>query len=347
MGKKAVSKLFYYTSIALNSVVAVITLLGAFAGRVSPERSTLLPFVGLILPGLLLINLVLVIYWAIRWRCWVFIPLVAILGNWSYLTRIWQFGSSAEDSGGRLLTVVTYNVDSFGREADGHTCKEIAAYLKAQNADILCLQEVGVNTTFSLDSVKDALREWPYSVVPYTRDSIPLLQLALFSRYPIRDSKLITYPESRNCSMWCDIEVKGKVLRVFNNHLQTTEVTRNRRKLETATLRLVDGLQQNFVRRAAQAETLKEWMDNTPYSMLVCGDFNSLPSSYTYRTLTDKKLQDGFLTCGHGYMYTFRHFKHLLRIDYVLHSKELKGVDYFSPELEYSDHNPVVMSVRM
>lgn len=35
-------------------------------------------------------------------------------------------------------------------------------------------------------------------------------------------------------------------------------------------------------------------------------------------------------------------FKHLLRIDYILHSSEFQGVDYFSPDLEYSDHNPVV-----
>ena len=59
------------------------------------------------------------------------------------------------------------------------------------------------------------------------------------------------------------------------------------------------------------------------------------------------KLQDGFQTSGHGYMYTFKFFKHLLRIDYVLHSPELKSTDYFSPDWSYSDHNPVVMRMKL
>lgn len=58
-------------------------------------------------------------------------------------------------------------------------------------------------------------------------------------------------------------------------------------------------------------------------------------------------MNDGFQTCGHGYMYTFRYFKHLLRIDYILHLSQFQGVDYFSPDLEYSDHNPVVMRMRL
>lgn len=47
MGKKAVSKLFYCTSIALTFVLAGITIAGAFAGHIPPEHSTLMPFIGL------------------------------------------------------------------------------------------------------------------------------------------------------------------------------------------------------------------------------------------------------------------------------------------------------------
>ena len=111
------------------------------------------------------------------------------------------------------------------------------------------------------------------------------------------------------------------MIRLFNNHLQTTEVSRNKRKLEKelrqdnsqrakrAALTLADGLHENFRKR--------------------------------------DKLLDGFQTGGHGYMYTFKYFKHLLRIDYILHSPELKGLDYFSPDWEYSDHNPVVMRMKL
>lgn len=390
MGRKAVSKLFYYISIALTAVLAAVTLAGAFASSVSPVSSALFAFIGLALPVLLLLNLAVALYWMIRWRCWVLIPLVAIGGNWGYLSRIYQLGNDPVVETKHLLTLATYNVDSFGNEQSGYTCKDIAAYLRSQHADILCFQEFGTNRYFTADSVRSVLSDWPYSLIPYTEDSIPLLQLALFSKYPIRDSKLITYPDSKNCSLWCDLDIDGRTIRVFNNHLQTTEVTRNKSKLtkvlkqelqqqedainvgtdtstptapapapvatpvayesaavETAALRLLDGLHQNFIKRATQAEVLKKLINDSPYPTLVCGDFNSLPSSYTYATIKGNKLTDGFQTCGHGYMYTYHYFKHLLRIDYVLHSKELEGVDYFSTELEYSDHNPVVMRVRM
>ena len=148
-------------------------------------------------------------------------------------------------------------------------------------------------------------------------------------------------------------------IRLFNNHLQTTEVSRNKRKLEKelraddtdraerAVLTLADGLHENFKKRAMQAEHISQLISASPYPTLACGDFNSLPSSYVYHTVKGDKLKDGFQTCGHGYMYTFRYFKHLLRIDYILHSSEFQGVDYFSPDLEYSDHNPVVMRMRL
>ena len=161
--------------------------------------------------------------------------------------------------------------------------------------------------------------------------------------------------------MGCDLDVYGQTGRVFNNHLQTTEVSQNKRRLErelakneltgreeAVARQLLEGLNENFRKRAAQAKTLEQLIRTTPYPILVCGDFNSLPSSYTYSTVKGDNLQDGFQTCGHGYMYTFRYFKRLLRIDYIFHSKEFKGVDYYSPDLDLcSDHNPVVMEVKM
>ena len=365
---KAFYRLFYYISILLTSVLAGFTLAGAFAGNVSPDNSGLFPFIGLILPGLLLINLASAVYWLIRWRCWIFIPLIAIFGNWGYLSRIFQFplfDSAAEpkvkvqEYTPGMLTVATYNVDSFNREHTGFSSKEIADYMKGLRADILCFQEFGINKEFTVDSLKAVFAEWPHCYIPESPEGMHLLQLAVFSRYPITSENLVTYAGSNNCSLWCDINFNGRTVRLFNNHLQTTEVTRNKSKLqkelktedsertERAVLTLAEGLHENFKVRAEQGKILNQLITASPHPTLVCGDFNSLPSSFTYSTVKGSKLNDGFQSCGHGYMYTFRHFKHLLRIDYILHSSELKGVDYFSPNIEYSDHNPVVMRMKL
>ena len=258
-----------------------------------------------------------------------------------------------------MLTVATYNVDGFNREHTGYSCKEIAAQMRNLKADILCFQEFGIDDEFGVDSLCTALSDWPYHYIPSSPERQHLLQLAVFSRYSIKKEHLIIYPNSGNCSLWCDIEVNGRMIRLFNNHLQTTEVSRNKRKLEKelrqdnsqrakrAALTLADGLHENFRKRAVQANLINQLVSASPYPTLVCGDFNSLPSSYVYHTVKGDKLQDGFQTGGHGYMYTFKYFKHLLRIDYILHSPELKGLDYFSPDWEYSDHNPVVMRMKL
>lgn len=365
---KALYRLFYYISILLTGILAIFTLAGAFVGNTSPDSSKLLPFIGLILPVLLLMNLAVAIYWMIRWRCWLFIPLIAIVGNWAYLCSILQFplfDSAAEPKNNQKtqtkastsLTLATYNVDSFNQEHTGFSCKEIAEYMKNLGVDIFCFQEFGINKEFGVDSLYAALSEWPYHYIPSSPEGEQLLQLAVFSRYPIKEQQLITYPETANCSFWCDIDINGRTIRLFNNHLQTTDVSSNKRKLEKelkaddsdrveyAIITLANGLHNNFKKRAAQAEQINQLIAASPYPTLVCGDFNSLPSSYTYHTIKGK-LNDGFQTCGHGYMYTFRFFKHLLRIDYIFHSQEFDGVDYFSPNLNYSDHNPVVMKMK-
>lgn len=354
---KAFYRLFYYLSILLTSILAGFTLAGAFVGSTSPDNFRLLPFIGLALPVLLLANLAAALYWTVRWRCWVLIPLVAILGNCGYLSRVLQFPPATKNTG--TLTLATYNVDSFNREHTGFSCKQIADYMKNIGVDILCFQEFGINNEFTVDSLCVALSEWPYHSIPSSPEGKPLLQLAVFSRYPITKERLMTYPDSKNCSLWCDIEINGRILRLFNNHLQTTEVSRNKRKLEKdlqanngegteqAALTLIDGLRENFKKRDIQANLLNQQITTSPHPTLVCGDFNSLPSSYTYHKVKGDKLKDGFQTCGHGYMYTFHHFKHLLRIDYIFHSPEFQGADYFSPNLDYSDHNPVVMRMKL
>ena len=77
--------------------------------------------------------------------------------------------------------------------------------------------------------------------------------------------------------MWCDLDVNGQTIRVFNNHLQTTEVSQNKRRLarelakneltgrEKAVARqLLEGLNENFRKRAAQAKTLGQLIRTPP-----------------------------------------------------------------------------------
>ena len=250
----------------------------------------------------------------------------------------------------------TYNVASFNLETTGYYCKSIAEFMKSEAVDIICMQEFYMSKEFNEDSTIIAFDAWPYYSIPLPTDNKQILNVALFSKYPILFTQLITHPNSKNCSMICDLDINGTKVRVFNNHLQTTDIystgpqlakeieSKNMNRIERALFILAKELKINYIKRAEQANEMAGMIVQSPYPTIVCGDFNSPPSSYTYHTMRGE-LKDGFQLCGSGYMYTYRYFKHLLRIDYIFISNDFIGLDYYSPKLEYSDHNPVIMKI--
>jgi endonuclease/exonuclease/phosphatase family metal-dependent hydrolase len=358
MGKRAVSRLFYYYSILLTLFIGLLAVCGNYAGSHSPEQSTFYCTMALLLPVILLVNLLLVIYWAVRLRIWVLIPIICIACNAEYLKNIFRIQSDpiAKDMP-KSLIVSTYNVAVFNNEPTGFSCKAIAKYLDDCRVDIACFQELGININFPEDSVRSAMSKWKYISIPHPEEGHSILQTAVFSRYPILNTRLITYQNSNNCSMVCDLLVNKDTIRVINNHLQTTAVRRNKRNIDkvisaynneglwNALVRFCDGILENAVVRGQQAEYISNIVDESSYPTIVCGDFNSIPSEYAYHKAKGSKLEDGFRMAGSGYMYTYRYLKHLLRIDYIFVPKEFKGYMYASPNLDYSDHKPVIMAM--
>ena len=88
-------------------------------------------------------------------------------------------------------------------------------------------------------------------------------------------------------------------------------------------------------------------VQSTRSPLILCGDFNDTPVSYTYQTIRGDLLKDGFKSCGNGYGYTFHGFFDLLRIDFILYSQGIHPVSYYSLPQEWSDHNPVFMGFTL
>ena len=357
MGKKAVNRYFYNISIVFTLVICIICLSGTIACYFSPHQNIVLPFIALALPIVLLTSGLLLIYWTIRWRLWAIAALLAVVANYGYLSRIFRFAGNNEPiTTEKSFIIGTYNVNSFNQETTGYYCKSVANFMKSQNVDVLCMQEFWMSKEFNQDSTIVAFNNWPYHSIPVPPDDKPILNVAIFSKYPILNTQLITHPDSKNCSMICDLDINGTIIRVFSNHLQTTDVYRTGPKVrkeiddkdisgfEKAAITLAEELKINYLKRSNQADEMADLIAQSVGPTIVCGDFNSPPSSYCYRTMLGR-LKDGFKECGKGYMYTYRYFKHLLRIDYIFVSEDLKGLKYYSPKPDYSDHNPVIMEV--
>ena len=240
MGKSEIHSLFRSIPVILTIILATVTIISAFSGNFDPANSKYMPVLGLALPVLLICNLLVAICWAFARSRWILIPFAALAFNYGYILSVFQFnftkkipeGHYSSNYADGYLKVATYNVGNFGTEITGYSCKEIARYMKQQEVDVLCFQEFGDNQHFPMDSIRNVFSHWRYALIP-TEDSISgVLPIAIFSRYPLINPRFISYPQSANCSMQCDIILGRDTVRLLNNHLQTTSVNQNRRKWE-------------------------------------------------------------------------------------------------------------------
>lgn len=335
MGRLAVFKLMYFISILGTFATAILSILGFAASYADPNSYPGMAFIGLALPALLIINVILIIYWTIRWRRWVWVPVIAILCNVNYISSVYQISFSTPQPTETTIKLLTCNIHNFNDEITGYTAKEIERYMQEKQIDIICFQEFMANEDFTLDSLANVFKKYPYQKVQS--------QLAIYSRYPIEKSLFIPFDNTNNCGLWTDIRIEDQIIRLFNVHMQTTSVDQTR---HYTMRRRIERLANNFKMRGRQSNLISYMIKTSPYPVILCGDFNDIPSSYTYKQLKGE-LKDGFKTCGSGYEYTFRNIYSFLRIDYIFHSPSIKGIDYYSRSIDWSDHNPVIMELGL
>lgn len=315
----------------------ILTLLVA---RLDPRECGELSTLGLIAPFTYLAQVLLTLYWFLRWRLWLAVPMVIVLFCGAFqlslfykleLRRIYTEPNLRPQYDRNAMKVLSYNVRSF-IDDDGERCIDsVASVIKALNPDIVCLQEMGFSDI--ADSLFEPLYPMPRSL---SRNN---LSPAIYSRYPIvRAGRVDTLKNF----VWADIVIKNKLkddtIRIFNSHLHTTAIRRdeslyieNHDYLDDDSLTrvkdMVVRLAENNKIRAVQADTLSLMIQQSPYPTIVCGDFNDTPVSYTYRTVA-RGLKDAFRRVGRGYSYTYRGFFDMLRIDYVLATDDFEPLSY-------------------
>jgi endonuclease/exonuclease/phosphatase family metal-dependent hydrolase len=337
--------------LVITIMMAMFTVFGLFGGSVQPSKSTAMAMLVYVLPLLVVGDALLLIYWLIRRRWyWAVIPALTLLCCIPYIGTIWQFQFFSSDEGSKAgLKVATYNVAAFGRETSGFKAEDILSEMRKQNVDVLCIQEYS-------DESGDQLNSESYGVY-FNYHAMGRDDMVIYSRYPVKESGVINFGETNNSAMWADIDVKGKSVRIYNVHMETTGFNRMLHKAAKAeshgstveTNRLLRAIYQNYTGgmmiRAGQARLVAEEVSKAKGPVVLCGDFNDVPYSYVYNTLLGD-LVDGFKECGKGFMYTFTGNKPV-RIDYIFHDESLQGVTYYKLDHTYSDHYPVLMKLAL
>ncbi len=216
------------------------------------------------------------------------------------------------------VTLVSWNVDLFGGGyQDYSNLAPAAALIKQQNPDIICLQERPHTNVMHWDSIRAAFSDYPYYVKNTREDEV--LNLVIFSRYPLENAEDHYFADTYNKFMQVDVQIGPQTLRLFNVHLQTTGIGED------------NNLIKNAKKRNHQAQELARCIESSPHPNIVCGDFNDTRSSFTYRVIK-KHLQDAAAS-SFGFHATF---SSLFKIDHIL--SDYKATSYRVIDNNISDH---------
>lgn len=243
---------------------------------------------------------------------WTWLPLLTgfpLWGGW----LAWNTPASGS------LRVLSLNTNYFQAVSDRRRVPEniqaVREFLAGMPLDIVCAQD------YSTDS--EANNEAMHS---FFRDDLKLLyriyrtsSMSSYSRDPIPRYQGQIFTDSQNSYLWIDTRLGGRPVRVYNLHLQSYQLGLKNRSLSK--------FRSDLGQRMSQADLVAQSIQDSPYPVIVCGDFNDVPTSYVYRRLA-RGLVDGFREAGRGVAITYRGPIPGLRIDYILCSPELRFTRY-------------------
>ena len=100
-----------------------------------------------------------------------------------------------------------------------------------------------------------------------------------------------------------------------------------------------------FEKQEAQLNLFLAHEKESPYPVMVAGDFNNSASSYVYRKAKGEKV-DAFAKAGSGTGKTFTFDFLPLRIDFILVDPRWKVHQFKNYDIELSDHFPILARVQ-
>lgn len=347
--KKLIRTLFLF----INILVALGLAFAYLSTYIAPDKIWFFSFFGLIFPYLLLANVLFFAIWLYFKPTYSALSLLTIIFGFSHVTNYIQFsGNKKEVTNG--LKVLSYNVHHFTYDLHNNKSNspELIDYLKEQEADIICLQETRLfkRGKLSPKAIRKALPKIKHLQLAHTTSYAGPLTL---SRYPILKLGEIRFEKTSNMVLYSDILLPtSDTIRVYNCHFQsyrirpddytiidTIKIARDPEQIKQAR-EIGSKLKRAYATRAKQARKVADHIQECPYQVIVCGDFNDTPVSYTYRKVRGD-LSDAFVESGYGIANTYRGKLPSFRIDYILYDEMFSAFNFRRDKTKLSDHYPV------
>ncbi len=346
---KYIGQLLGWILLGINSLVVMLLWVCAYASYINPVDYPALSCMGLAFPIFLVANVLFLFFWLLVYRRYALLPLLGFICCLGAIRIYVPINIGGDDAPEDAVKVLSYNVRYFG-DTQPHTKEKpngVLEYLANSGADVICMQEHWTGGKLSQKDVDYALRDYPYKRIHNA--------LSCYSRFPILSSRPVTFKDTYNAAEIYQLKVGDDTLNVINNHLESNRLTEedkevyrdmikapDKQKVKKGSRLLLGKLAEAAAKRAVQADSIARLVERYKDGLLiVCGDFNDSPLSYTRRVIGEE-LDDAFVQSGNGVGISYNRNGFYFRIDHILVSKKLQTYGCtVDRSVKASDHYPI------
>ncbi len=340
-----------------------LTLAASYGGYVNPDYFTLPAVLTLTLQYLAIATFIVAVAWIIGRHIIIgALGIVTLLIGWSSVESAVpiSFPNTAPEGAQtfKLLTFNSLHLDDIEKpNAPGNRAVQ---FLINCGADVICLQELeNWNDPEEIHNFPASLRDSLFAVYPYRAGNNGLnSDLKVLSKYPVKlvpgVADLTEY--TRNRFAYFRIDINGKRLGIINMHLTSYSLSDEERKVITDihntrtaknSLRefkstIFSKLQHSFQGRADNVDDMVTLTENMRGPLIVCGDFNDVPSSWAYRKMRQAGFQDAYADTNFGPTITFNQHLFLFHLDQIFYRGDIEPLWVKRQKIKTSDHYPLM-----
>lgn len=354
---------------ALNGIALLALMLSYSAPYISPQLYWPIAFLGLAYPMLVIANLLFIIYWIAVFKLKFLYSLIAILLGYNFIPYYIQVGAKKTQERDNSIVLMNFNMKNFGG-FDGKKLENPDKFFEVFDRirpDLICFQEYKyLGSPIDKPMYKRLFKKLAsanyYSFNTYPpKNGIRDMnadRMVIFSRFPIVNAGRVEQQQgSDNFTIFSDIVAYGDTIRVINTHLQSIkfnapdykaiqDISLTNDSVVNQYSTISKKLKVAFEMRARQAEAIRDFIDLSPYKVILSGDFNDSPSSYAFRTVKGK-MKDTFVESGSGLGRTYVGAMPSFRIDYMLYDASFTAYNYYAKAFEFSDHKMISCTIRL
>jgi endonuclease/exonuclease/phosphatase family metal-dependent hydrolase len=357
--------------LVITIVVCIVYLLTILIPYLNPQRWWLVGFLGLTFPYLFFLLVFVFFFWLMVKPKLALVPLITLLLGAKQISVTFAAHLSNNDVNKKpdsTIRLISWNVANMyglsnNKEIKQHNRKELAQTVLDLKPDIICLQEFNHSYTQGGQADNIGLFSAAYPNFFYSTDfnkqnGFYTSGSIVFSKYPIIDSGKLDFPGDFTGSLvYIDIKLPADTVRIYTTHLQSfgfnTEDYSDMNKIKDpneqtleASKNIFNKMKAAFTNRGMQADMVRSETDSCKYASVLCGDFNDVPTSYTYFHIRNKR-QDAFLQRSIGVGQTYNSLAPMLRIDYILPDTSFTIQQFDMIDENLSDHAMLVSDLKL